>query len=321
MADKVGFRRVAEWIRNDEDIKAVVVSAGGKTANSKKVTDLLLDASTLIFRGEGIKKSLNQFIERVLLDAKAIGLENFIDDELMKIEQEVEKDLSLDFILSRGEYCYAKLFSKYYGLPFVDSATLIGFYEDGKINFGLSEFQISRAYAKYGRFVCGGFYGALPNGKIKTFTRGGGDFSGAIVAKGLKAQEYLNFTDVDGIFSFSPSLGKSEPIKEISFDTVRLLGEFGLSVLHPASVLPLYGTDAKIIVKNTFNKNSSGTVIKEKIDSEPFAFAIKRNCYFIKMVKRGNGYTLNKSIYSEENKIIFLNCSQISRKFLFLRLK
>lgn len=304
MADKIGFRRVAEWVQCEEDIRAIVVSAGGKTSKSKKVTDLLLDASNSIFSGASIKKSLNQFIERTVSDAESIGLENLIKDELMKIEQGVEKDLSLDFILSRGEYYYAKLFSAYYGLPFVDSKDLIGFHKDGTLNIGLCEFQIERAYEKYGKFVCGGFYGATPNGRIKTFTRGGSDFSGAIIARGLKANEYLNFTDVDGIFPFSPSIRKSLPIKEISFDAVRLLGEFGSTVLHPASVLPLYGTNTRIIVKNTFNKEAIGTVVKEFCDIAPFAFAVKNDVTYLKMVKRGNGYNLAQILQGQKAKVI-----------------
>ncbi|MBR2384198.1 MAG: hypothetical protein IKA99_01165, partial [Clostridia bacterium] len=296
-----------------EDIKTIVLSAGGKTAQSKKVTDLLVDASNAIFKGEGIVKSLNPFVERVLGDAGAIGLENSIKDELMKIEQEIEKNLSLDFILSRGEYFYSKLFSAYYGLPFVDSASLIGFYKDGSLNMGLSQFQINRAYEKYGKFVCGGFYGALPNGEIKTFTRGGGDFSGAIVAKSLCARQYVNFTDVDGIFPFAPSEKVSEPIKEISFDKMRLLGEFGASVLHPASVLPLYGTETEILVKNTFNKSAEGTKVKENSFETPFAVAIKEKCVYCKMVKRGKGYNLANLIDGNYAKVI---CQVSSLDFL-----
>ena len=309
MANKDGFRRVAELVQNDECIKVIVLSAGGKTDKSKKVTDLLLDASERIFGGESIVKSLSQFTERVLGDAEAIGLGNFIEDELMKVGLEVEKDLSLDFILSRGEYYYSKLFSKYYGLPFVDSKDLIGFQKDGNLNMGLCEFQIERAYEKYGRFVCGGFYGSMPNGKIKTFTRGGSDFSGAIAARALKALEYLNYTDVDGIFPFAPSIKRSLPVKEISFDAVRLLGEFGSTVLHPASVLPLYGSGIQIVVKNTFNRAAVGTVVKENCSVIPFAFAIKSNCTYVKMVKRGKGYNLVKRLKDDGVNIICFSAS------------
>ncbi|MBR2336777.1 MAG: hypothetical protein IKA61_02405 [Clostridia bacterium] len=309
MADKEGFRRVAEWIRSDDQIKAIVLSAGGKAKGSKKVTDLLLDASQLIVKGESISKALNPFLERVISDAEAIGLVSLIKDELMTIGQEVEKDSSLDFILSRGEYFYAKLFAGYYGLPFIDSARLIGFYSNGRLNMGLSEFQIEKAYEKQGKFVCGGFYGSLSNGKIKTFTRGGSDFSGAIVARGIKAGEYLNFTDVDGIFPFLPTKENCLPIKEICFDTVRLLGEFGTTVLHPASVLPLYGTGTQITVKNTFNKCAQGTLIKEESNERPFAAAIKSECRFLKIIKRGKGYELYSRLVKEGGKIICGACS------------
>ena len=312
MASKDGFRRVAEWVRSDGDIKAIVVSAGGKTDKGKKVTDLLLDAGKSISLGESVGRALTPFIERVLQDAESLRLAKYIKDELMTVGQEVEKDFSLDFLLSRGEYFYAKLFSLYYGIPFVDSKELIGFYEDGRLNLGLSEYRISKAYEKFGQFVCGGFYGGLASGKIKTFTRGGGDFSGAIVARGLKAKEYINFTDVDGVFSYDPKEKNAEIIKEISFDTVRLLGEFGATVLHPASVLPLYGTDMRILLKNTFNNDASGTVIVENSIEKPFAIAKRGGCSYVKALKREFGYSLRECVLNEDVKVI---CSASSMDF------
>lgn len=309
MADKVGFSRVAEWIRSDDEIKIIVLSAGGKTARLKKVTDVLIDAGNRILSGEPVNKSLAQFTDRVISDAKAIGLDSFIKDELMKIEQEVEKDFSLDFILSRGEYFYAKLFSLYYGLPFIDSASLIGFYDDGSLNLGLCEYRIKKCYERVGRFVTGGFYGAYSNGKIKTFTRGGSDFSGAIMARGINATEYLNFTDVDGIYPLDPKIKKSMPIDEISFDTVRLLGEYGAGVLHPASVLPLYGTNTGIRLRNTFNNRAIGTLIKEFTTKKPFAVAFKTGCYYIKAVNRGKGYFLLDLFKKSGIKIICVSSS------------
>ena len=303
MADKGGFERVADWLLKDKEIKVAVLSAGGKTKGNAKVTDLLVDAWDKINSGEGIDKSFQPFFNRVKFDATQLGLLNFINEELMKIEQEVEKDFSLDFVLSRGEFIYAKLFSAFCGVPFLDSKNLIGFYEDGKLNLGFSEYQIKRAYEKYGRFITGGFYGAFPNGKIKTFSRGGSDFSGAIIAKGLNACEYLNFTDVDGVYSIDPKLAKGEVVKEISFDFIRLLGEFGAGVLHPASVLPLYGSDTVIRLKNTFNPLAEGTLIKEDCSSVPFAVALKRDCCLVRGYAREGGYKIIESLSKLNLKI------------------
>ena len=194
MADGEGFLKIAEWLQKDRDIKAVVLSAGGKTVDCKKVTDLLLDGYENILKGKSVTKSLQPFYDRVRKDAEKLGFKNFIDEELKKIGQGVEKSLSLDFILSRGEYVYAKLFAKFYGMRFVDSESLIKFNDDGVLNLGYSEYKIKEEYTKNGSFITGGFYGSKQNGEIKTFSRGGGDFSGAIVSKGLLANEYLNFT-------------------------------------------------------------------------------------------------------------------------------
>lgn len=312
MADSVGFCKVAEWVQSDKDIKAVVVSAGGKTRVCKKVTDLLFFGAKQIEKGESVKKSLSPFVERAVFDAERIGVGDFIKEELMKIEQEVERDFSLDFLLSRGEFIYAKAFSKYFGIRFVDSKNLIGFYPDGRLNLGYSEFKISEEYLKGGRFVTGGFYGAYQNGKIKTFTRGGSDFSGSIVARGLNAKKYLNFTDVDGVYSIPPNFAKSQIVKEISFDQIRLLGEFGANVLHPASVIPLYGTGAEIDVKNTFNKHACGTRIFENCKDEPFAFSVCENCKFLSVQKRGYGHNILQDFSTEKVEIL---CSTASLDF------
>lgn len=304
MADKDGFNKIAEWLLKDEDIKVAVLSAGGKTQNCAKVTDLIYSAWSKIANGESVTKSLQPFYARLKSDASRLGLLNFIEEELMTVEQEVEKDFSLDFLLSRGEYFYAKLFSAFSGLPFVDSKNLIGFYDDGKLNLGYSEFKIKDTYERVGRFVTGGFYGSYRNGKIKTFTRGGSDFSGAIITKGLCGEEYLNFTDVDGVFSIDPKLAKGEIIKEMSFDTVRLLGEFGAGVLHPASVLPLYGSGAQIRLKNTFNKKAQGTLIKEDCLVTPFATALKRGCCVVKGKDRESGYKAIRALGETGVKII-----------------
>ena len=168
------------------------------------------------------------FFERVRCDAEKLKLYEKIKDELMIIGQEVEKTCLPDFILSRGEYVYAKLFSFFSGIRFVDSKNLIGFYDDGSLNLGYSEYKIREEFSK-GKFITGGFYGSYENGDIKTFSRGGGDLSGSIMARAMNADEYINFTDVDGVYSLSPKICESKIIKEISFDEVRKLGEFGAS--------------------------------------------------------------------------------------------
>jgi len=309
MADRRAFCKVAEWLQKDNSIQAVVVSAGGKTSKCKKVTDILIESANKIEKGESVYKSLLPFFDRVKFNAESVGVYNKIKDELMKIEQEVERGFSLDFILSRGEFIYAQMFSHFIGVRFVDSKDLIYFYDDGLVNLGYTEFKIKEEYEKNGRFITGGFYGGYRNGRIKTFSRGGSDFSGAIVARSLMADEYLNFTDVDGIYSFNPSItSKVEIIKEINFDTVRLLGEFGAGVLHPASVLPLYGTGIQIRLKNTFNKTAEGTVIKENTNETPFAVAMKP-CRFIRLRKRGEGYKLLQNFTAENEEIVFAICN------------
>ena len=142
MANSSAFCTVAEWLRKDEDIKVAVLSAGGKTDRFPKVTDTLITASNEISRGKSVIKSLTPFFERVRYDAENLRLYEKIKDELMKIGQMVEMDSSSDFILSRGEYVYAKLFSYFSGIRFVDAKDIIRFYDNGKINYGYSDYKI-----------------------------------------------------------------------------------------------------------------------------------------------------------------------------------
>ena len=307
VADEKGFNAVADWLQKDKDIKAVVLSAGGKTKTCKKVTDLLIDAYKKIEDGAPISVALLDFNDRVRFDAEKVGLKNFIDNQLKKIEQEIENNLSFDFILSRGEFVYANLFAKFYGVRFVDSATLIKFNENGLVNYGYCQYKIKEEYEKNGFFITGGFYGSYQNGKVKTFSRGGGDFSGAIVSKGLLASEYLNFTDVDGVYQFDPKIVDNGVIDELSFDLVRILSEFGAGVLHPASVLPLYGENISIRVKNTFNKHFKGTLILENTTEKTFAVALKRGVKFLKVKRRGYGYDILKECYKNLKVICSAN--------------
>jgi aspartate kinase len=309
MADDGCFQRVAEWVQSDKEIKAVVLSAGGKTAKSKKVTDILVDASKDIKSGRSVLKSLNAFFERVKFDAEKLGLYEKIKNQLMIIEQKVEEDFSLDFVLSLGEYMYAKMFSYFSGIRFVDSKNLIYFYDDGKVNYGYTEFKIKEEYEKGGRFVTGGFYGGYRNGKVKTFSRGGSDFSGALIAKALGVDEYLNFTDVDGVYSFNPRIVQNAKIvEEINFDSIRILGEFGAGVLHPASVIPLYGTNTKIRLRNTFNKNAKGTLIYENCIKNPYAVA-EKDCRYVKIKNQENGYRILERFAKKSVNVICLASS------------
>lgn len=282
MADANSFQRVATLIGENPDARVIAVSAGGTSDEYKrKITDLLIDFKNGESLGISRLKAINE-IERRLIELESrLKIKLNILDELLKIGRKLPNDLPSDFLLSRGEYFYAKAFSEFLSLPFVDSKEIIKF-KGGVLNYGFTEFLIREKYREVGRFITGGFYGSDENGKIKTFPRGGGDITGAILAKALNAESYENYTDVDGVYPFSPKMIKRyaertakmvKPLQKISFDAMLRLCDFSVPVVHSSAVEILKGTGIPIVVKNTFDRFKSGTFVSENCGTEDFCFA------------------------------------------------
>lgn len=292
MADASAMRRAAELTGADE-IGPIAVSAGGRVANEKKVTDELIAAHSSFCRGEGERKIFSNLCSRLSALAEELRINFNVTDELMKIGYEESRSSSPDFLISRGEYLYSVIFAKLTARPFVDCAEIIRFNDSGKPDYEFSRYLIREKYRELGGFVTGGFYGGDPCGKIKLFPRGGGDITGSLLALGVNADEYLNFTDVDGVLNFPPSFAariteKSDendfavpfaprPLKKISFARMERLCDFSVNVFHAEALKALKGSGIPVRVKNTFNKYAAGTVITEKAEeserSDEFFFA------------------------------------------------
>lgn len=282
MADADSLQRVAKLIGEKPEIKAVAVSAGGTSEEYKrKITDLLIDFKKSESLGISRLKAINEIERRLSELESGLKIRLNILDELLEIGRKLPNDLPSDFLLSRGEYFYAKAFSEFLSLPFVDSSEIIKF-KGGVLNYGFTEFLIREKYREVGRFITGGFYGSDENGEIKTFPRGGGDITGAILAKALNAELYENYTDVDGVYPFPPKMIKKyvegvakkvKPLQKISFDTMLRLCDFSVPVVHSSAVEILKGTGIPIVVKNTFDRFKSGTFVSENCETENFCFA------------------------------------------------
>lgn len=282
MADANSFQRVATLIGENPDARVIAVSAGGTSEEYKrKITDLLIDFKNGESLGISRLKAINEIERRLVELENRLKIKLNILDELLKIGRKLPNDLPSDFLLSRGEYFYAKAFSEFLSLPFVDSKEIIKF-KGGVLNYGFTEFLIREKYREVGRFITGGFYGSDENGEIKTFPRGGGDITGAILAKALNAELYENYTDVDGVYPFSPQMIKRyaertakivKPLQKISFDTMLRLCDFSVPVVHSSAVEILKGTGIPIVVKNTFDRFKSGTFVSENCETEDFCFA------------------------------------------------
>ena len=298
MANASAMRRAAE-LSGADVIGPIAVSAGGRVANEKKVTDELIAAHSSFCRGEGERKIFSNLCSRLSALAEELRINFNVTDELMKIGYEESKSSSPDFLISRGEYLYSKIFAKLTARPFVDCAEIIRFNDSGAPDYEFSRYLIREKYRELGGFVTGGFYGSDPHGKIRLFPRGGGDITGSLLALGTNADEYLNFTDVDGVLSFPPSFAarfavKTEktdkndfaapvvprPLKRIAFSRMERLCDFSVNVFHADALNALKGSGIPVRIKNTFNKYAEGTAITEKTEiteesegSDEFFFA------------------------------------------------
>ncbi len=301
MADEKSLIKVADAIRIEKDVKIIVVSAGGKTDEYSKATDMLIEAWKNLRCGESPAKSLAPFFQRVRKLKAALKLNVDVESELMKIEDYALKAITPDFLLSRGEYLYSLIFSRFLHLPFVDAADIYTFNDDFTLNADVTYYKIRNEYKKRGVFVCGGFYGATEDGRVITLSRGGGDVSGAVAARAINADCFVDFTDVDGVYAYNPSvISQNAPVKRLSYEQIRRLGEFGASVLHPDAVLPLIDKKIPVVIKNTFAPTRNCTIVSDEKLNSGFVAASKRGCAFVK-IKKGKDYPLDGLLFSSQN--------------------
>ncbi len=343
MATAKSMRLAAQAIGRNS-IKVVAVSAGGKIFRGEdvsgdiKVTDELISAYRDIDSGESPLKSFRNLVERLARLIDELKIKFDLVNELREIGDETLQSSSPDFLVSRGEYLYAKIFAAFIGYKFVDSAEIIKFDDEGNLNIGFSEFLIREKFRETDCFVTGGFYGSDANGKIHLFPRGGGDVTGAILARALNAEVYENYTDVDGVLPVPPSILKSietnkrflKPLEELSFRQMKMLTDFSVNVLHHDVLSLLKETDIPIKILNTFNKYSSGTMVAEKFsDSREFFFAVEKLETIKKIISKKRNQTdiyrmlLNKKQSYEDGlyAIYLSNCkeSRIKTKMISSR--
>lgn len=283
MATAEAMRRAAKISGADESAKVIAVSAGGRSANEKKITDELISAYSLLNSGEGERKVFSDLSRRISKLVGELKIQFDIAEELMKIGDEESKTSSPDFLISRGEYLYARIFARASARKFVDSAEIVRFFGSGELNVDFSRFLIAEKFRETGGFITGGFYGGDESGNVRLFPRGGGDITGALLALAVDADVYENYTDVDGILPVPPRLtafiggaANLPPLKEISFSQTEILCDFSVNVLHRGVLKLLKGSGIPVRVKNTFNEFSGGTLVSENAVSSEFFFAAEK---------------------------------------------
>lgn len=265
IADADGFCRVREIVTSQKRRRYIILSAPGKRfADDEKITDLLVRSHQMYASGQDGAGPLNIVKERFTSIIRRLRLDTNPTDLLSDLESDVQH--SRDRAASRGEYFCARLFAIHAGLPFVDATELIHFDKNGRIQRD----EIARAIcAMADHFPCAvipGFYGSLPDGSIKTFTRGGSDITGALVAAALNADVYENWTDVDGLMSIDPAVSPEAVCHPAaSYRQMRMLAKAGAQVLHPYCVEPVCEAGIPTILKNTFAPGKPGTYISDHV--------------------------------------------------------
>ena len=268
LADANQFRRVAAIVKSEPERRYVVASAPGKRmSGDTKVTDLLYKCYELASDEEDITEVFNEIKDRYNDIIKDLGIELDLSESFEKIRTAVLHNSGRDYIASRGEYLNAKILAKYLGFNFIDAKKVIFFKEDGSFDSEKTNDVLSECLAKTEYAVIPGFYGSMPNGTIKTFSRGGSDITGSIVARAASATVYENWTDVSGFLMADPRhIENPKPINTITYKELRELSYMGATVLHEDSIFPVRYSKIPINIKNTNRPEDRGTFIVPETD-------------------------------------------------------
>ncbi|MBQ9714272.1 MAG: aspartate kinase [Clostridia bacterium] len=264
LAAAENIQRCCKIVQADENRRFVVVSAPGKRhKGDRKVTDLLHDCYVNRF-DEAVFNATFSAIENIFSEIAAIVPTFPIAEELQIIRAQIRfSEANLDFVLSRGEYLNAKLIAAYLGYEFLDATAFIRF-KNGELDM-LATRAEACALDKNKRYVIPGFYGVDERGHVKTFSRGGSDITGSVVANVFGCDLYENWTDVDGIYVSDPKLMENaKKVSQVSFRELREMSYMGASVLHAETLLPIYENPIPIVIKNSFNPEKCGTQILKK---------------------------------------------------------
>lgn len=271
LANAEQFKKVKSIITADKARKYVVPSAPGKRFQGDvKVTDMLYDCYDTAVRGEHFEEKLTKIYERYKEIIDGLGMDLSLKEEFEKIYSYFKNGAGVNYAASRGEYLNGIVMAHYIGYEFVDAAEVIFFDENGEFDAERTNKVLSQKLAKLERAVIPGFYGTLPNGAVKTFSRGGSDITGSIVARAVKADLYENWTDVSGFLLTDPHFVENpEPIETITYRELRELAYMGASVLHDEAIFPVRREGIPIHIKNTNDPNAPGTMIVESTCRKP----------------------------------------------------
>lgn len=263
LADAEHFRRVAEIVKADPNRRYVVPSAPGKRfSDDTKVTDMLYRCYEMVRNHEDITEYYHKIAQRYNDIIKELGLNFDISGELEYVRNAILHHSGRDFAASRGEYLNSLILAKYLGFDFIDAESVIFFRENGTFDEEKTNEEMQTELKAHKYAVIPGFYGVMPNGTIKTFSRGGSDITGSIVARAANAELYENWTDVSGFLMTDPRIVKDPmPINTLTYSELRELSYMGATVLHDEAIFPVRKAGIPINIRNTNAPEDAGTMI------------------------------------------------------------
>lgn len=311
LASAAQIKKAMDIIRADSDRQAVVLSAPGKRDSQDiKITDLLINCHREKTAGQDHRATFAKIRARFTELVDLLQVDVAIERELDAILDNIEQGATLDYAESRGEYLNSLLGAPLLDAEFIDAAEVIRLTADGRVDPESYRLIEQRLAAAAGRFIVPGFYGTGPDGNIKSFSRGGSDITGAIVARGLKADVYENWTDVSGILQADPRIvPNARPIPEITYAEIRELASCGANVFHEEAIAPVRDASIPINIKNTNSPGDSGTLIvaQRNADDNPVVGVSGKKPYQLLMAEK---FMLNrypalpgdiKDVLQEEN--------------------
>ncbi|RKX94668.1 MAG: aspartate kinase [Spirochaetes bacterium] len=268
LANAEQIKKVQNIIENDSNIKYVVPSAPGKrNKDDNKITDLLYLCHAHVKNEIPFDDVFKIIHDRYISIVRELGLNINIEKYLDEVKKNIENGASKDYTASRGEYLNGLIIAELLGFDFVDPADIIFFDKNGRVDMNKTISAVRSVMKKHEKAVIPGFYGTSNEdgsgeGKVKTFPRGGSDITGAIIARGVNAEIYENWTDVSGLLMADPKIVKDpKPIDTITYRELRELAYMGANVLHDEAIFPVREVGIPIKIKNTNKPEDPGTLI------------------------------------------------------------
>jgi len=269
LADADHFKKVLSIIEEDDERRYIVPSAPGKRfPNDRKITDLLYLCHEHVEQNVPFDEVFDIIANRYIDIADNLNLTIEVDSYLKDIKKEITKGASKDYTASRGEYLNGLIMTELLGYDFIDPSDMIFFDKYGRLDSERTNNAVKKMLMKHKRAVIPGFYGITIDGRIKTFPRGGSDITGAIIANGVNADVYENWTDVSGLLMADPNIIKDpKPINTITYKELRELSYMGARVLHDEAIFPVRDAGIPVMIKNTNAPGDPGSLIVR--DAEP----------------------------------------------------